>query len=515
MSQDDLDDLISITKQRVNQYDKAPAPSVPNDLYDSDDQGVGIARPGGYGGRRRLKDDESFGDFEEPSFQESSEKQQESDNEAEDGQVEEEEEEEEQEEDGFDVDAPARKKNGYMQDEASEDEEFDDDAEDFEALHGDDDDEQGKAIGKLSVVTRSGKNMGNYVPKRPMDLDEVYKELVAEKRPQLKDEVDTINEPKRGVKRKRDDTTDDDDEAGGIENTSKYLERLLKTHNIDMTDDIQTALKNVQENPDEMEEDQPLALAVAGHGAKVARTHESGGDSTDDMGTDQIDEYIKDKYHHDIRNAGVTYERFMKITCPLCAFGNMNGDAIYAPKLQLIRRLANNGAMRGHLETTTMLVCFCWNKYIMKPMIRRGRKILRLTYDMAWEHISEPHIPNPAIAMRFDIRKLSRMADIGSNQIYRRNTVTGGIESDEKIFNATIRAIGTKYSIGKNRLESQAFFDANEDMGDEYAATFTNPYMQVHFGAKEPPHMTNRKANAAHIASEKQNKSRWVRIGRK
>jgi hypothetical protein len=128
--------------------------------------------------------------------------------------------------------------------------------------------------------------------------------------------------------------------------------------------------------------------------------------------------------------------------------------------------------------------------------------------------MSEPHVPNPVIDTRFDLRKLSRMANIGMNQIYRRNMVSGEIEDNEKMFNGTIRAIIAKHGLRKNRLDTQAFYDSNEDYGAEYAGAMTNPYMNVHFGAKEPPKLNHKKPNrTAQQNQQNQNQGRWVRIG--
>ena len=284
---------------------------------------------------------------------------------------------------------------------------------------------------------------------------------------------------------------------------SRAVSSLLKSYGIPITDEIAKAMRDLNDHPDEME--------LAGS-KKKQRTEDGEVTTSDDLDTDQIDEFIRQKWASDLRMQNMSFDQFMRVTCPLCAFGNMAGDAIYAPKLQMIRTVVKHGAYHGSIKTTCFLACNFWNRYIMKPMVRRGRKIMRLTYDMCWEHLSEPHVPDPSLDARFDLADLTKLKKVAMNQIYRRNARTHELHSDEKMFNAAIRAINTKQTVRKNKLETQIFYDNAGDYGEEYAGMVLNPDTQTHFRAKEPPKNGIKKLQGARSATRRDNNANGGRL---
>lgn len=369
------------------------------------------------------------------------------------------------------------------------------------AREGEDEDPAERAK-RLTVVSASGKPMGQHVPRVKYSLQDAFKRVGGASSivPALgaedgggdeSDEESTSIEPGGeglddgnggGRKRSRDERDETTQAVVSILNrfgakpSNDVLERLKEGERVLRRDEhrLERAKKRrrleaVASATDrgEEEEEEPSSSYV-------------GGSSKARSDRDQEREYLRPRY----KSSGVEYERFLQTYCPLCGYGDRVNDAIYAPKLAVIREMAETGVMEGDIGTLAHDLCTVWNEHIYKPMLAEGRRAMRLTYDMCRHHLLKPHRPDPRPMMRRDIEDLTMLIQIINATIYTENGLTREGSVDAKMVAASINLYKTKYMIAGKRPETMAFYNPNFNFNERAAGGFVNPYQKVHYGGR-------------------------------
>lgn len=360
---------------------------------------------------------------------------------------------------------------------------------------------------RLTVVSASGKPMGQHVPRVKYSLQDAFKKVggAASIVPPLsgssgrrssdesastssssddeEGEEHTGNESggegvgagEKKQKRARDDDRDETTQTVvgilkrfGANPSEEVLERLKDGERILRRDEqrLERAKKRRRLNPEAEEE---ASTSLSSESSRKRRKEEK-----------QEREYLRPRY----KNSGVEYERFLQTYCPLCGYGDRVNDAIYAPKLAVIREMAEVGVMEGDIGTLAHDLCTVWNEHIYKPMLAEGRRAMQLTYDMCRHHLLKPHRPDPRPMMRRDIEDLTMLIQIVNATIYTENGLTREGSVDSKMVAASINLYKTKYMIAGKRPETMAFYNPNFNFNERAAGGFVNPYQKVHFGGR-------------------------------
>lgn len=339
----------------------------------------------------------------------------------------------------------------------------------------------------LTVVSASGKAMGQHVPRVKYSLQDAFKKIGGansiapplEGRPDIDgesgDEESTSEEEAdgSGIKRSRDERDE----------TTQAVVGILKRFGANPSDAVLEQLRDgerVLRRDEHRVERSKKRRRIEGSGPDSDASTSSEQTPVAKRNIAQEREYLRPRY----KNSGVEYERFLQTYCPLCGYGDRVNDAIYAPKLAVIREMAETGVMEGDIGTLAHDICTVWNEHIYKPMIAEGRRAMRLTYDMCRHHLLKPHRPDPRPMMRRDIEDLTMLIQIVNATIYTENGLTREGSVDPKMVAASINLYKTKYMIAGKRPETMAFYNPNFNFNERAAGGFVNPYQKVHFGGR-------------------------------
>ncbi len=199
-----------------------------------------------------------------------------------------------------------------------------------------------------------------------------------------------------------------------------------------------------------------------------------------DTATDADDQELRTRYARDLEDMGLSYEELGDKCCPLCTFANRTNDAVSASALKTIEQMINRGSMNAPPESLAIAVAVRWNKHIYRPMMTRGKRILPLRYHMAYEHITQPHRPNPTLELLADKAELDRHLLVLRNMVYYNDAVTGHMTSDNNNFKQLMKVLEEKRKLRQQPPERMAFAQAVRD-ADTLAtvAASINPFQHV------------------------------------
>ena len=299
--------------------------------------------------------------------------------------------------------------------------------------------------GQLQVANERGEAMGGFIPPKAYTLDEAHNHFIRSKsqrpaqfefamRRMLTDIVSNLDGPvsersKRG--RENDEELPPSKRRRTKNGKPEDAARNALMQMMDLSDGDAVESEESERSSDESE----MIAEEDGHMDVPARHLIERLPDPDDSETSEADacmqaftvedrEYIEERFAKHLHNANLSADAFMKHTCPLCGFMDNQHDAIPDEELERIEHFLDAGIGNIDERTHADIVAFMWNKNIYEPMKRERKRCVKLTSQMAYEHITEPHrVSKPALKLH-DARQLMKAQDLFFGAIFSENPVT-------------------------------------------------------------------------------------------
>lgn len=388
------------------------------------------------------------------------------------------EEEEDENEDQEMEDNDQEESDGMMVDDDDDDDDDDDEEDQTE-------DDQAHRANRMQVVNAAGQVLGAYLPPRAMPLGDAYNHLNPPPPPPafLKEKASRDDVPapmpyetedrratdsgatKSNNKRTRED---------GNERDVSSLTSLMKELNLDANDPaMKTLLQKVSGRTDQDRYE-------SGGGRKRNRIDITG-DNPESLSDN---DYITKHFADFLKSSNITAKQLCDLFCPTCGFGNLiNEEPVRADVYEKIQKIMEVGVMSISVETTAFIASELWNDGIYRPMKAANKRMLPLTYKMAYEHLTRPHRPDPRPDHRSDIEMLTTTAKNASALIFYQDSLTGRIRYDYKAYNMMASALRLKNILRKTLPEKMAYYNPRLDHNNAAATGLVNPMRTVRYAS--------------------------------
>jgi hypothetical protein len=198
---------------------------------------------------------------------------------------------------------------------------------------------------------------------------------------------------------------------------------------------------------------------------------------------DLDNDYLEKMFGELVQDANMGMEQFLDFFCPLCGFGNLlNFDRVSATAYRDVMNMAEVGIMFVRRETLAVILCESWNTNVYRPMRARNKRILPLTYEMAFNHIDKPHRPDPRPDHRRDIEELNMLKGTLGKMMFQYNPVLGKMQIDQNIFKMVMACYRQKNILRKQVPEKMAFYAPQLDHNTQAAGGMANPFRALELG---------------------------------
>lgn len=310
---------------------------------------------------------------------------------------------------------------------------------------------------RISVANERGDAVGAWGAPNHMTLDQAYDRYVerapGSRRPKL-----TEREMRRFLKRTLSDISGTPAVSDRPQLPRSDAKRL---HTNDMRAMLGLGEEEGEEEEEEEEEaveDRALAARVADEASSASsETTDSSDVALEQLGMTSDDKaYIEHRFETYIRDLQVTPDFFATHMCPLCGFMGDPTDAVGDEELQEIGAFIRYGVglkprAKEARDTLAMLVAMMYNKNVYWPMRRENKRIMKLTFEMASDHIFKPHRYGDEwvddMIRTDDTENLHRASSLLLGKAFYENPLTGEFGCDYKAMQYGIKCCETKYKI--------------------------------------------------------------------
>lgn len=330
-----------------------------------------------------------------------------------------------------------------------------------------------KRADRLRVVSAAGKDLGALVQNSRLTLEDAYRRVNPIPKPPVIPAPPGSSVARNNLKRKR--AENDFDERSSAESNFKADEQLFKECGIAMTDDIRKRLATLSGN------------------APASNNNNNNDDKTyDPIQTDEEREYTsleedleytRRHFSDMLRDSNITAELMREVFCPVCGMGGLRGeDSVHAHAYNQVNEMCK-AAVQGDKRTHALIISEFWNTSLYRPMRKLNKRILPLTYEMAYHHIKEPHRLEATNDHHNDIRSVDMKKNILDNMIFLLNPLTGNLMYDPKAFSMSMACTRTKNILRKTLPEKMAFYGGSSDKQlSDLLAQNVNPYRNLYMG---------------------------------
>lgn len=344
----------------------------------------------------------------------------------------------------------------------------------------------------LRVVSATGKDMGNYMPKTSLTLEEAYRRVNPLPKPPEAMTKRREPPPKSGGVSKSSEKSarlqHDEDAADGGDNNenNEETDSLFKVCGVQMTAEIRSKLQLLsgkkRSRDDENYTESSSTDPFHNHSHKRSFIDE-------DMTSPESDlEYMRIQFADMLNDSNITAEQMRDTFCPLCGFGNLaNEGTVIAGVYSQTNDMARMGAQGDH-ATMALIISEFWNSNLYRPMRKMGKRCMPFTYSMAFNHLHQPHRLEPANDHQKDIRRIIMKQDILDNMIFQVEPLSGKLMYDPKAFSMSMACTRSKNILRKTQPEKMAFYSApNDKLVTDLASHNVNPFRNVSLSYRQAP----------------------------
>ena len=368
----------------------------------------------------------------------------------------------------------------------------DDSEDEADGISLDESSDDRRRASNLRVVSATGKDMGNYMPKTALTLEEAYRRVNPMPKPPEAMTKRREPVPKSGGVSKSSEKSarlqhDEDGAADGDNNeNNEETDSLFKVCGVQMTAEIRSKLQLLsgkkRSREDEDYTESSSTDPAHNHAHKRSFIDEDITSSESDL------EYMRLHFADMLNDSNITAEQMRDTFCPLCGFGNLaNEDAAIAGVYSQTNDMARTGAQGDH-ATMALIISEFWNSNLYRPMRKMGKRCMPFTYAMAFNHMHMPHRLEASNDHQKDIRRIIMKQDILDNMIFQVEPLSGRLMYDPKAFSMSMACTRSKNILRKTQPEKMAFYSAqNDKLVTDLASHNVNPFRNVSLSYRQAP----------------------------
>jgi hypothetical protein len=312
------------------------------------------------------------------------------------------------------------------------------------------------------VVNAAGRDLGAYTMNSRLSLEQAYRRINPVPKPPAM--MDFRSPPASSSTQTTQQTLATPHQAPG----SSIEDELFRDCGVTMTPEIREKLEALSGKKRTVDEAGLSNADSSQDNVKRARTNVE-----DDL------DYTRHQFNDMLRDSSVTAEFMRENFCPICGFGGLTGEApVHANAYNTVNEMCK-AAIQGDKRTHAFIISEFWNSNLYRPMYRLGKRILPLTFEMAYHHLTEPHRMEANNDLQNDIRSVDMKKTILDSMIFQLNPLTGNLMYDPKAFAMSMACMRSKNILRKTQPDKMAFANPNDRHLSDLIAQNVNPYRNV------------------------------------